>query len=237
MGEGANVQTFFGIPFDISNDVPGLIAAVIVFALMFFLSRNLELKPNKKQNVIEWIVDFTNGIIKGVMPEREGQKFSLLIFTLFSFIFISNQLGLMLQISVNNVTYVKSPTADVMTTMTLAFMVLVLAHFLGVKKLGFKNYFKNAYLSPVPFLLPISILEEFTNFLTLALRLYGNIYSGEVLLKLIYQFSKAYGIASFIPAVPLELIWQGFSVFIGSIQAYVFVTLTMVYISKKVEKE
>ncbi|WP_281164714.1 F0F1 ATP synthase subunit A [Liquorilactobacillus sicerae] len=237
MGEGANVQTFFGIPFDIGNDVPGLIAAVIVFALMFFLSRNLELKPNKKQNVIEWIVDFTNGIIKGVMPEREGQKFGLLIFTLFSFIFISNQLGLMLQISANNVTYVKSPTADVMTTMTLAFMVLVLAHFLGVKKLGFKNYFKNAYLSPVPFLLPISILEEFTNFLTLALRLYGNIYSGEVLLKLIYQFSNAYGIASFIPAIPLELIWQGFSVFIGSIQAYVFVTLTMVYISKKVEKE
>lgn len=143
----------------------------------------------------------------------------------------------MLQITVNNVTYVKSPTANVMTTMTLAFMVLLLAHFLGVKKFGFKGYFKNTYLSPIPFLLPISILEEFTNFLTLALRLYGNIYSGEVLLKLIYQFSKAYGIASFVPAVPLEIIWQGFSVFIGSIQAYVFVTLTMVYISQKVEKE
>ena len=236
MGEETNVQTFFGIPFDIGNDVAGLVAAIIVFSLMFYLSRKIELKPTGRQNVIEWIIDFTNSIIKSVMPDREGQKFGLLIFTLFSFIFISNQLGLMLQVSVNNVTYVKSPTADVMTTMSFAFLVLLLAHFCGVKKLGFKGYFKNAYLSPIAFLMPISILEEFTNFLTLALRLYGNIYSGEVLLKLIYQFSKAYGVASFIPAVPLELIWQGFSVFIGSIQAYVFVTLTMVYISKKVEK-
>ncbi|KRM04483.1 F0F1 ATP synthase subunit A [Liquorilactobacillus ghanensis DSM 18630] len=237
MNEGANVQTFFGIPFNIGNDVPGLIAAAIVFFLMFFLSRRIEMKPTGKQNVIEWIIDFTNSIIKSTMPGRDGQKFGLLIFTLFSFIFVSNQLGLMLQITVNNVTYVKSPTANVMTTMTLAFMVLLLAHFLGVKKFGFRGYFKNTYLSPIPFLLPISVLEEFTNFLTLALRLYGNIYSGEVLLKLIYKFSKVYGIASFVPAVPLEIIWQGFSVFIGSIQAYVFVTLTMVYISQKVEKE
>jgi F-type H+-transporting ATPase subunit a len=236
VGEETNVQTFFGIPFDIGNDVTGLVAAVIVFSLMFYLSRKIKLKPTGRQNVIEWIIDFTNSIVKSVMPEREGQKFGLLIFSLFSFIFVSNQLGLALQVSVNNVTYVKSPTADVMTTMTLAFMVLLLAHFCGIKKLGFKSYFKNAYLSPIAFLMPISVLEEFTNFLTLALRLYGNIYSGEVLLKLIYQFSKAYGIASFIPAIPLELIWQGFSVFIGSIQAYVFVTLTMVYISKKVEK-
>lgn len=237
MNEGANVQTFFGIPFNIGNDVPGLVAAAIVFFLMFFLSRRVEMKPTGKQNVIEWIIDFTNSIIKSTMPGRDGQKFGLLIFTLFSFIFVSNQLGLMLQITVNNVTYVKSPTANVMTTMTLALMVLLLAHFLGVKKFGFRGYFKNTYLSPIPFLLPISVLEEFTNFLTLALRLYGNIYSGEVLLKLIYKFSKVYGIASFVPAVPLEIIWQGFSVFIGSIQAYVFVTLTMVYISQKVEKE
>ncbi|KRL04162.1 F0F1 ATP synthase subunit A [Liquorilactobacillus oeni] len=237
MNEGASVQEFFGIPFNISNDLPGLLAAIIVFFTMLWLSRRIQLKPSGKQNFIEWIIDFTNGIIKSTMPGKEGSKFGLLIFTLFSFIFVSNQLGMMLQVSVNNVSYIKSPTANVMTTMTLAFIVLLTAHFLGVKKFGFKGYFKNTYLSPLPFLLPLSVLEEFTNFLTLALRLYGNIYSGEVLLKLIYEFGKSFGIASFIPAIPLEIIWQGFSVFIGSIQAYVFVTLTMVYISQKVEKE
>lgn len=89
----------------------------------------------------------------------------------------------------------------------------------------------------MPALLPISIFEQFTNFITLALRLYGNIYAGEVLLKLIYNMANSKGVLTYIPAIPLEIIWQGFSVFIGSIQAYVFVTLTMVYISQKVEKE
>ena len=90
----------------------------------------------------------------------------------------------------------------------------------------------------MPALFPINIIEQFTNFLTLALRLYGNIYSGEVLLTVIYQqLGKAAAPWTLIPAFPLEMVWQGFSVFIGSIQAYVFVTLTMVYMSQKVEKE
>ncbi|GAJ26052.1 ATP synthase A chain [Liquorilactobacillus sucicola DSM 21376 = JCM 15457] len=237
MNEGAYVQKLFGIPFNLSNDIPGLITAVIVFFLLFWLSRSIQLRPNKRQNVIEWLIDFTNGIVKGVMPDEEGKRFGLLAFTLFVFIFIANQLGLMLQLTANDKSYISSPTSNAMTTLSLAFMVLMLAHFLGVKKFGFKGYFKNTYLSPIPFLFPLSVLEEFTNFLTLALRLYGNIYSGEVLLKLIYKLATSFGIASFIPAIPLELIWQGFSVFIGSIQAYVFVTLTMVYISQKVEKE
>ena len=74
--------------------------------------------------------------------------------------------------------------------------------------------------------------------MTLSLRLYGNIYAGEVLLTLIGgRFAKSAGWFTVIASVPLTLIWQGFSVFIGSIQAYVFVTLSMVYIGKKVTTE
>lgn len=135
MNEGAYVQEIFGIPFNISNDLPGLLAAIIVFFTMFWLSRKIRLKPTGRQNVLEWIIDFTNGIIKSTMPNKEGSQFGLLIFTLFSFIFVSNQLGLMLQVNVNNIDYIRSPTADAMTTMTLAFMVLLFAHFLGVKKI------------------------------------------------------------------------------------------------------
>ena len=102
---------------------------------------------------------------------------------------------------------------------------------------GKNGYFAN-YAKPVGFLLPINIIEEFTNFLTLSLRLYGNIYAGEVLLTLIGgRFAKSAGWFTVIASVPLTLIWQGFSVFIGSIQAYVFVTLSMVYIGKKVTEE
>jgi len=184
------------------------------------------------------MIDFTNGIVKSSMPDEQGKKYGLLIFTLFLFIFVSNQIGLAIQLPINGVNYIKSPTASPATTLTLAFLVLLLSHLMGVAKFGFKGYVKNSYFSPMPALFPINVLEQFTNFLTLALRLYGNIYSGEVLLTVIYeQLAKSHTPWTYLPAIPLEMIWQGFSIFIGSIQAYVFVTLTMVYISQKVEKE
>ncbi|MCP0885961.1 F0F1 ATP synthase subunit A [Ligilactobacillus sp. WILCCON 0076] len=236
MDEKTQIITFLGIPFNVSNIVSGTLTALIVFCLVFWLSRSIKLKPTGKQNVLEWLIDFTNGIVKSAIPDEVGKSYGLLAFTLFVFIFVANQIGLIIEISFNGYNYVKSPTSSPMTTMTFAFMVLLLAHFMGVKKFGFKGYFVNSYMSPMKALLPINILEQFTNFITLALRLYGNIYAGEVLLTLIYELAKTNTFV-FIPASVLELIWQGFSVFIGSIQAFVFTTLTMVYISQKIEKE
>lgn len=235
--DGSKIVKLFGLSFNVGNCVAGLVTAIIVCAVLIWLSRNLQMKPTGKQNILEWIVDFTNGIVKSAIPDAQGSNYGLFAFVLFVFIFVANQLGLIIQFVIGDVTYVKSPTASPMTTLTLAFMVLVITHLTGVVRFGFKGYFKNSFLSPYPALFPIKLMEQFTNFITLALRLYGNIYAGEVLLKLIFQLAQSHGLLTFIPAIPLELIWQGFSVFIGSIQAYVFVTLTMVYISQKVEKE
>lgn len=236
MNEGTKVITLLGIPFNIGNCLSGLIAAAIIFILVFWFSRKIELKPKGKQNALEWLIDFTNNIVKANVQDEEGKKYQLFAFTLFILVFMSNMLGLMFQFNAGGVTYVKSPTASPLTTLSLALLVMVLAHFCGVARFGFKGYVKNSFFSPMPALFPIELLEEFTNFLTLALRLYGNIYAGEVLLTTISSMSKA-GWLGFISSVPLEMIWQGFSVFIGAIQAYVFVTLTMVYVSKKIVKE
>ncbi|GAA0810289.1 F0F1 ATP synthase subunit A [Ligilactobacillus aviarius] len=235
--DGSKIVKLFGLSFNVGNCVAGLVTAIIVCAVLIWLSRNLQMKPTGKQNILEWIVDFTNGIVKSAIPSAQGSNYGLLAFLLFVFIFVANQLGLIIQFVIGDVTYIKSPTASPMTTLTLAFMVLVISHIAGVNRFGFKGYVKNTFLSPMPVLFPIKILEQFTNFITLALRLYGNIYAGEVLLKLVFQMAQSHGILTFIPAMPLEMIWQGFSVFIGAIQAYVFVTLAMVYISQKVEKE
>lgn len=235
--DGTKIVKLFGLSFDVGNCVSGIVAAIIVCSVLIWLSRNLKMKPTGKQNVLEWIVDFTNGIVKSTLPDSEGDKYGLFAFVLFVFIFVSNQLGLAIQFVVGDVTYVKSPTASPMTTLTLAFMVLVITHVVGINRFGFSGYLKNTFLSPAPALLPIKIIEQFTNFITLALRLYGNIFAGEVLVKLIFQLGESFGLVSFVPATLLEMIWQGFSVFIGSIQAYVFVVLTMAYITQKVEKE
>ncbi|EPI00875.1 ATP synthase F0, A subunit [Enterococcus faecalis 13-SD-W-01] len=196
------------------------------------------MKPKGKQNAIEWVIDFARGIVTDNMPRKELSNFHLLVFTLFLFVFVANNLGLMTKIVLpNETTLWKSPTADPFVTLTLAFMMILLTHLFGVKRFGFKGYLVNTYLKPISFMLPMKILEEFTNTLTLALRLYGNIYAGEVLLTLIAKMMTNLGWVSLPLAIPLEMVWIAFSLFIGSIQAFVFATLSMVYMSHKIEAE
>ena len=227
-----------GLNVDLVGIIGSTLMAIVGFAICYALSRKVEMKPNKKQNVLEYLIDFTDGIVKDNVEDPAAQKhLSLYAFVLFLFIFCMNQLGLFLEVKVGDYMVIKSPTADPVTTMSFAMMTLLLSFTFGIQKFGTKGYLQN-YARPVGFLLPINIIEEFTNFLTLSLRLYGNIFAGEVLLTLIgNQLGSSMGIVTRILAAPLAMIWQGFSVFIGSIQAYVFVTLSMVYIGKKVTQE
>lgn len=238
MGEKSVVVNFLGLNFNLTNCLGGTLVAIAVFALVYYLSRKVTLKPSKKQNVLEYLISFTDNIVEDNVEDKDAQKhLSLYAFTLFLFVFMMNQLGLFFEFSINDHILVKSPTANPLITMTMAMMTLLLAFNFGVQKYGFKGYISN-YARPVAFLFPINLIEEFTNFLTLSLRLYGNIYAGEVLLTLIgNRLAKSGGVWTVIASAPLTLVWQGFSVFIGSIQAYVFVTLSMVYIGNKVTQE
>ncbi|MCX2455514.1 F0F1 ATP synthase subunit A [Lacticaseibacillus nasuensis] len=226
----------FGVKFNPANDIAIIVSAILTFCLLYWLARKPQLRPHGKQNVLEYLIEFTNGIVKGAMPGSEGSQFGLFALVLFVFIFINNQIGLIFQVDVNGDTWFRSATADPVITLGLAMIVLVMSHFFGVAANGFKGYLKG-FASPVAFLLPINLIEEFTNFVTLSLRLYGNIYAGEVLLLLIRQLAFSGGPLALVSGFLLEIIWQGFSVFIGSIQAYIFVTLGMVYTSHKVISE
>lgn len=236
MNENYPIIEFLGIRFNVTNCLSGLLAAILVFILVFILSRKVEMRPGKAQNFLEWIIDFTNGIVKSAMPGDEGRPFYLYAFVVFLFIFMSNQIGLLLQVTIGGHPIIKSPTASPIVTMAMAMMTILLSHYYGVKKMGIGGYLKD-YIRPVGFLLPINLIEEFTNFLTLSLRLYGNIFAGEVLLVLLGKLAASMGLITYVGVLPIVMIWQGFSVFIGSIQAYVFTTLSMVYISRKMEEE
>lgn len=226
---------FLGLTFNVGNMISILIACAVVLGLVYALSRHLTMKPGKGQNVLEYAVDFTNGIVNSSIPGKTSKTLGLWGFTLFMFIIIANLEGFFLHIDVSGVAFVKSPTSDPVVTMTLSLMTMTLAQFLGIRKLGYKGHFEN-YLKPFVFFLPINLFEEFTNFLTLGLRLFGNILSGEMLLGIIVNMAHG-GPVIWIGAFILELVWTGFSVFIGCIQAYVFVTLSSVYISRKIELE
>lgn len=236
--EKSFVFKFMGLNFELSGIIGSTLMASAVLFICIWLSRKVEMKPNKRQNVFEYLLDFTNGIVKDNVSDKDAQNhLSLYAFVLFLFIWFMNQLGMFMEVKVDDWMFIKSPTADPVATMSFAMMTLLLSFTFGVQRFGVGGYLKS-YTQPVGFMLPINLIEEFTNFLTLSLRLYGNIYAGEVLLTLIgNDLAHAGGPFTLVLAAPLAMIWQGFSVFIGSIQAYVFVTLSMVYIGKKVTTE
>jgi len=236
MHHGAPVVEFMGLYFNLANILMITVASAIVFIIAVLSTRKMALKPTGMQNFFEWVMDFVKGIINSTMDWKDGGRFHILGITIIMYIFVSNMLGLPFAIVIDGNLWWKSPTADPMITMTLSTMVVVLSHFYGVKLKGPKEYGKG-FFSPMAFLFPLKIIEEFANTLTLGLRLYGNIYAGELLLSLLAGGLAMSGIVGTVAAVPLTLVWQGFSVFVGTIQAYIFTMLTMVYMSHKVSHD
>jgi F-type H+-transporting ATPase subunit a len=233
MDHGAPIiENIFGIPWlsvNLSTVLMMVISSAVTFFVAFFLTRNLKMKPTGKQNFIEFIVDFVKGIINDSMDWRTGKKFLPLALTLITFIFISNILGIIVTGIFNGDVWWKSPTADAGVTLTLAAFIIILTNYYGIKMRGVKKYAKG-FVSPVSFMLPFKIIEEFTNTMTLGFRLYGNIFAGEVLLSLLASMASMTLIGAIIPM----MLWQGFSLFVGAIQAFIFTTLSMVYMSHKV---
>lgn len=233
MHHEAPIVEFMGLYFNLANILMITVASAIVFLIAILATRKLALKPTGMQNFFEWIMDFVRGIINSTMDWKDGGRFHILGITLIMYIFVSNMLGLPFSIVIDDKLWWKSPTADPIITLTLSVMVVGLSHYYGIKLKGGKGYAKG-FFSPMGFLFPLKIIEEFANTLTLGLRLYGNIYAGELLLTLLAGGLASTGVAGMIAAVPLTMVWQGFSIFVGTIQAYIFTMLTMVYMSHKV---
>lgn len=235
LGHEAPLFEFMGLWFNLSNILMLLVSAVIVLIIAVVSTRKLEMKPTGMQNFIEWVMDFVKGIIKSNMDWKTGGNFHLLGMTLIMFVFVSNMLGLPFAIVIGDKLWWKSPTADPIVTMTLAVMVVGLSHYYGVKLKGMKEYGRD-FFRPVGFMFPFKIIEEFANTLSLGLRLYGNLYAGEVLIGLLATLGSSTWIGFVGSIIPL-MAWQGFSIFVGAIQAFIFTLLTMVYISHKVSTD
>jgi F-type H+-transporting ATPase subunit a len=231
----APIVTFLGLQFNLANVLMITIATGIVFLIAVLSTRSLAMKPTGMQNFMEWVMDFVKNIINSTMDWKDGGKFHVLGITVIMYIFVANMLGLPFAIVIDNVLWWKSPTADPAVTLTLATLIVGLSHYYGVKSKGTAAYGKE-FFKPFWFMFPIKIIEEFANTLTLGLRLYGNIYAGEILLTLLAA-GLATGVGGTLAAALPMLIWQGFSVFVGAIQSFIFVMLTMVYLSHKVSHD
>jgi F-type H+-transporting ATPase subunit a len=226
--------TQFGLVFDISTILMMLVSCLLVFLLVFFAARNMTSRtPRGMQNFLEWVIQFIRGIAGQSMDNKTAERFVTLGLTLFIYIFIANQQGLVLNFvgggGDHPYSWWKSPTAAVSVPFALAVMVLFYSHWLGMRS-GVGKYLKS-FASPHWALLPLNIIEELAKFLSFPLRLYGNIFAGEVLIWVLLPAILVGGVSSVL-SVPL-VVWLGYSIFVGAIQAYIFTILTMVYISHR----
>lgn len=221
------------ITFDLTVLAMAFLTVLLVFGWTWWATRNMQLKPTGKQNVLEWVYDFVSGIIKSNLGQSNVRQYALFYFTLFTFLVVANNLGLVAKIQGNHETnYWMSPTANIYYALGLSLLISIYNTYQSLRKNGLKGYLKE-FITP-PAMTFFNILEEFTNFLSLGLRLFGNIYAGEIVIDLIIKLA---GINIFTGPIGfvLNLIWIAFSVFISCLQAYVFTLLASMYLGKKIK--
>ena len=178
----------------------------------FAATRQVHEIPHGIQNLVEMIVEWLEKLMDANMGV-EGRRVTIpLVLTLFLYIFVGNELGLMPSLGV----HLSSPTNDINVALGLSITVAIATYIIGVIQQG-PSYFKHL-VTPFALMLPLNIIEELAKPLTMALRLFGNILAGEILLAVLYML---------VPWVVPNL-WIGFSLIIGFLQAFIFTMLTVI---------
>ena len=233
MEESINPTINIGpVTFDLTLTALTLLSVALIFGFIYWASRNMTLRPKGKQNVLEYLYDFVIGFTEPNIGKSYMKDYSLFFLCLFLFMVLANNLGLMAKLQTTDGTNLwTSPTANLQFDLALSFGIILMTHIEGIRRRGIKKYLK-AYITP-GFMTPMNILEEFTNFLSLALRVFGNIFAGEVMASLLITLSHQ-ALYWYPVAFGANLAWTAFSVFISCIQAYVFTMLSSMYLGNKI---
>ena len=199
-----------------STVVYSLIASAILIAFAMLVRLGLQGRRPGWAVAAEFLVEHLEGIMKDMSGE-DPKPYTPLVVTLALYIGVSNLLGLL--------PGMRAPTADFSTTAALAIVVFLAVPVYGIRARGVRGYLRH-YLEPSPLLLPLEIITEASRTLALAVRLFGNVMSEELILAVLLMIAGL-----FLP-VPLMML----AVLTGVIQAYIFAVLTVVYLSAVVRR-
>jgi F-type H+-transporting ATPase subunit a len=169
------------------------------------------LNTSRWQNVLEVIVLGVKSQIEEV-GLQQSLRFLPFIATLFLFILTSNLLGVL--------PWYEPPTGSLSTTIALALCVFVAVPFYGITELGFAAYLRS-YIKPTAIMLPFNIIGEISRTMALAIRLFGNIMSGAMILAILLM------VTPFIFPILMNVL----HLLTGVVQAYIFSILATVYIA------
>ena len=189
------------------------VVMVILILISWIATKNLTIGPkiSRWQNFLEVIVGYIRQQVKEI-TQQNPDPFIPFLGTLFLFISVSNLLAI--------IPGYQPPTGSLSTTSALAICVFFAIPIFGIAKRGGMAYFKH-YLEPSIFMAPFNVIGDFSRTLALAVRLFGNVMSGTLIVAVLLIITPL-----FVP-----IIMQVLGLLIGQIQAYIFTVLATVYIA------
>jgi len=225
MGEPSEVIIpLFGV-LDVTGEVVVMwiiVAAVAVISLL--VTRNLQERPGKFQNLIEMGVEYLDDFFSGILGKSTARKYLYFLGSLFVFIIFANYSGLFPGVGLTK--YAKAPTSSLSVTAALGLMTFVFLQVSGVRERGLGGYLKH-FWNPMIILPILLVLDEFIKPASLALRRFGNILGEETDTEQLYELLP----------IGAPLIMMVLSLLFCFIQALVFTMLTAIYLEEALGEE
>ena len=230
-------ETLFHIgPIAVTNSMVGtLIATGVLLWLAWSASRANSVVPGRLQSVLEFPIEFLAGIVRA----QTGSRWRAIlppVLTIFLLVLVANYVGLLPGVGTIGVHVVEDghesvapiirpASADLNFTLALALVAFVLFVSWGIRANGVRGYLKETFVANPPYMTPlmtpIHIVSELSRIISLSMRLFGNVFAGEILLAVMLALTFA--------IVPVAFL--GLEMIFGAVQALVFALLTLTYIT------
>ncbi len=188
----------------------------IVIAL--YIRFNSSKLPSKVQLIFEMIYKFFDDLVGETMGDHR-RNFTKFFITIFLFIWMCNWTALL------PIPGISEPTRNLNVPLGLGFMSIGLVHFMSLRKKGFANYIKG-FCEPIFVMAPLNIVGEVSKVISISFRLFGNIFGGAIITLVVSNLTK-------FVIVPVGLN-MFFTMFAGTIQAFVFTMLSLTYLSMEI---
>jgi F-type H+-transporting ATPase subunit a len=209
----------YKVVFNLETIVMTWIVITILTLFGTLAARKRNMIPHALQVVGELFIAQFGGLVKDALDDDEmAKKYTPLICSLFLFLMLSNWLGIIPTLG--------EPTKDLNTPLGLGVLGFFIAHYAGIKAKGIKTYLLG-YCEPFFFMMPLNVVGELAKVVSISFRLFGNIMGGSIIIMVVSYLTYSVLLPPF-----LNLF---FGMFVGTIQAFVFTMLTIVYISVQVK--
>ena len=228
-------RSFLGMTFNLDTIWTTGVAGAVVLLLGFWARRQLTRDtenhvPTKLQLMWEAVIDQVQTQVEDNLG-KANRTVVMIAVAEFFFILVANWLEMIPSEPNQHFHLLPSPTSDTNLTYAMAVMVMIGVWTFGIRQNGLKGYLSH-FVTQHWAMLPLNVIEEITKPISLALRLFGNIFAGGILLALIASMT-AWTVGAIpvggVLSVVFAIMWKIFDMAIGAIQAFIFALLTVLY--------